>query len=78
MKLDDLKEMRIPYLTRIEVEYDQECIPPQVGRYLGYFRSIDGNTLTHYGSPDAPSQIPERHGWTLIGHIRSVTVLVPK
>ena len=46
MKLDDLKEMHIPYLAPIEVESDKECIPPQVGKYLGYFRETEGNTLT--------------------------------
>ncbi len=82
MKLDDLKDMNIPHLAPIEVEY-QYGLSFERDKLLGYFRKIEmeGNSLpqlTHYNSPNGPFQIPERYYSIRIDQIRSVTMLVPK
>ena len=79
MKLDDLKNMNIPRLAPIEVEYSVRNYT-EVRRYLGYFKSIEEEKhpvmLAHYNSPDS-SQFPEQYGCVPIKQIRSVTILVP-
>lgn len=77
--------MNIPRLAPIEVEYNRECIPPEVGKCLGYFRSIKEEVeegypveFTYYGSFPNSSDLTERHSYLPINDIRSVTMLVPK
>lgn len=85
MKLDDLKEMNIPRLAPIGVEYNLNCFPPEVRKCLGYFRSIKEEVeegypveLTYYGSfPNSSDQV-ERDSYFPINEIRSVTMLAPK
>ncbi len=81
MKLDDLKEMGIPHLAPIEVEYNLDCFPPEVRKCLGYFRSVEEEfpvRLTHYNFSDSPDRIPEIYDYERIDQIRSVTILLPK
>lgn len=86
MKLEDLKEMHISPLARIEIEV-QSSDPRETSRRLGYFKGLETKpwasggkyfVLTYYDSPDGPYRIRTMYGSQPIDEIHCVTILVPK